>query len=261
MIDAYDPPCQRGLGMRPLVAANWKMHKTLKEAEHYLRRLLTLIPPEPPVELAVFPPFTALSLAAQILHGSPAALGAQDGYPDKEGAFTGADSMYQLADLGVKYVLCGHSERRRIFGETDELVAAKVQGAWSYGLTPILCVGETLPERQAGKAQEVVEKQLSAALSAGLAGPLVIAYEPVWAIGTGVPAHPHEVQDMARRIRGWLLTRFGERGSLVRIQYGGSVHPENARDFLRLPGIQGALVGGASLDPERFWQIARAAIA
>lgn len=244
---------------RPLIAANWKMHKTLRETEEYLRRLLQLIPEEPPVELAVFPSFTALALAAKILEGSPVALGAQNGHPKKEGAFTGEVSMHQLADLGVKYVICGHSERRHIFGESDEFVAEKVRAAWSYGLTPILCVGEKLEERQAGKAWEVVERQLSAALGDGLFGPLVIAYEPVWAIGTGVPAHPKDAQEMARRIRDWLVERFEEKGKEVRIQYGGSVKPENARDFLALPEIQGALVGGASLDPDTFWQIAQSA--
>jgi len=246
--------------MKPLVAANWKMHKTLRETEEYLRRLLEIIPPDPPMELAVFPSFTALALARDILKGTPVALGAQNGHPQKEGAFTGEVSMHQLADLGVRYVICGHSERRRLFGETDEFVAEKVRAAWVYGLSPILCVGETLEERKEGRAWEVVERQLSAALGGGLAGPLVIAYEPVWAIGTGVPAHPKDAQEMARKIRAWLREHFGEKGQEVRIQYGGSVKPENARDFLGLPEIQGALVGGASLDPESFWRIAQAAL-
>lgn len=244
---------------KPLVAANWKMHKTLKETEEYLLRLLKLVGDEPPVELVICPPFTALALAAKVLSGSPIALGAQNGHPQKEGAFTGEVSMYQLADLGVRYVICGHSERRRLFGESDAFVAEKVRAAWTHGLTPILCVGETLEERRAGRAWEVVERQLRAALEDGLSGPLVIAYEPVWAIGTGVPAHPQDAQDMARRIRAWLVGSFGEKGKDVRIQYGGSVKPENAREFLALPEIQGALVGGASLDPESFWRIALAA--
>lgn len=246
--------------MKPLVAANWKMHKTLREAEAYLRRLLELVGDEPPVELVVCPPFTALALAAELLQGSPIALGAQNGHPKKEGAFTGEVSMYQLADLGVKYVICGHSERRRLFKEADDFVAEKVAAAWLYGITPILCVGETLGERQEGRAWEVVERQLATALAPGLSGPVVIAYEPVWAIGTGVPAHPQDAQEMARNIRAWLTARFGAEGERVRIQYGGSVKPENAHEFLKLPDIQGALVGGASLDPESFWKIAQAAI-
>ncbi|MFN3346336.1 MAG: triose-phosphate isomerase [Candidatus Bipolaricaulaceae bacterium] len=244
---------------KPLVAANWKMHKTLAEAEQYLRRLLELVGDKPPVELVICPSFPALALAAHVLSGSPIALGAQNGHPQKEGPFTGEVSMYQLADLGVKYVICGHSERRRLFGESDAFVAEKVRAAWAHGLTPILCVGETLAERRAGRAWEVVEEQLRAALGDGLSGPLVIAYEPVWAIGTGVPAHPQDAQDMARRMRAWLVDRFGGDGKDVRIQYGGSVKPENAREFLALPEIQGALVGGASLDPEAFWRIALAA--
>lgn len=259
MIGAYDPPCQRGLKMKPLVAANWKMYKTLRETKAYLQHLLELVREEVPVELVVCPPFTCLALAQEILAGSVVSLGAQDGHPRKEGAFTGEVSMYQLADLGVRYVICGHSERRHLFGETDLFVAGKVRAAWEYGLIPILCVGETLEERQAGQAWNVVERQLSAALGNGLFGPLVVAYEPVWAIGTGVPARPQDAQDMARRIRTWLLERFGEKGREVRIQYGGSVKPENAREFLALPEIQGALVGGASLDPEAFWKIALAA--
>ncbi len=245
--------------LKPLVVGNWKMHKTIKETEEYLRRLVALAGDEPPVELAVCPSFTALALTAQLLSRSPIAVGAQSGHPQKEGPFTGEVSMYQLADLGVKYVICGHSERRQLFGETDEFVAEKVKAAWAYNLTPILCVGETLGERRAGRAWEVVEHQLSAALGEGLLGPLVIAYEPVWAIGTGVPAHPQDVQDMAGRIRAWLVERFRGNGKCVRILYGGSVQPENAREFLALPEIQGALVGGASLEPERFWGIALAA--
>lgn len=246
--------------MKPLVAANWKMHKTLRETEEYLLRLLQLVPADPPVEVAVFPSFTSLSLAAQILAGSSVRLGAQNGHPERSGALTGEVSMYQLADIGVRYVICGHSERRRIFGESPALVAAKVRAAWEFGLIPILCVGETLEERRAGRAWGVVESQLASALGDGLFGPLVIAYEPVWAIGTGVPARPTDAQDMARRIRGWLAARFGRAAEEVRIQYGGSVNPENAQEFLGLPEIQGALVGGASLDPAAFWRIAQSAI-
>lgn len=245
--------------MQALVVANWKMHKTLRETEVYLRKLLELVGDEPPVELAVCPPFFALARAREILAESPVGLGAQNGHPKREGAFTGEVSMYQLSDLGVKYVICGHSERRHLFGETDEFVGEKVRAAWEYGLVPILCVGETLEERRAGRAWETVERQLSAALRGDSLGPLVVAYEPVWAIGTGVPAHPSDVQDMARRIRAWLSDRFGKLANGVRIQYGGSVKPENAREFLGLPEIQGALVGGASLDPESFWRIALAA--
>jgi triosephosphate isomerase len=247
----------------PIVAANWKMHKTVAEAEAYFRKLLALVPKSPGVELVVFPSATALHVAARELEGSPIAWGAQNAHPEPQGAFTGEVSVVQITDLGASYLICGHSERRHIFGEDDAFVAAKVKAALKAGLIPILCVGETLEQREGGQAWTVVERQLSAALS-GIELPtpekLVIAYEPVWAIGTGVPARPQDAQEMAAQIRNWLGDRFGELGKQVRIQYGGSVKPENAQDFLALPDIDGALVGGASLDPEKFWTIAQAAL-
>jgi len=247
----------------PIVAANWKMHKTVTEAEAYFRKLLALVPESPGVELVVFPSATALHVAARELEGSSIAWGAQNAHPEPQGAFTGEVSVVQVTDLGASYLICGHSERRHIFGEDDAFVAAKVKAALKAGLIPILCVGETLEQREGGQAWTVVERQLSAALS-GIELPtpekLVIAYEPVWAIGTGVPARPQDAQEMAAQIRDWLGGRFGEPGEQVRIQYGGSVKPENARDFLSLPDIDGALVGGASLDPEKFWTIAQAAL-
>ncbi|MBC7098419.1 triose-phosphate isomerase [Candidatus Bipolaricaulota bacterium] len=246
----------------PIVAANWKMHKTAGEAVGYFRRLLELVAPQPKVELVIFPPATLLSLAKKHLEGSPIGWGAQNAYPEPQGAFTGEVSVVQVADLGARYLICGHSERRHIFGEDDELIGRKVWAALETGLVPILCVGELLEERQAGRAWEVVERQLSAALEGvELPSPerLVIAYEPVWAIGTGVPARPEDAQGMAARIRKWLEGRFGKPGRAIRIQYGGSVKPDNAREFLGLPDIDGALVGGASLDPDKFWAIAQAA--
>ncbi len=246
----------------PIVAANWKMHKTAREAVDYFRRFLELVPARPPVELVILPPATLLWVAQKHLEGSAVAWGAQNAYPEPAGAFTGEVSVIQVADLGAKFLICGHSERRHIFREDDALIGRKVRAAWEGGLTPILCVGETLEERRAGRAWQVVESQLAAALE-GMELPapesLVIAYEPVWAIGTGVPAKPQDAQEMAARIRDWLKERFGRPGSEIRIQYGGSVKPENAAEFLALPDIDGALVGGASLDPDKFWAIAQAA--
>ncbi|MCR4392205.1 MAG: triose-phosphate isomerase [Candidatus Acetothermia bacterium] len=246
----------------PIVAANWKMHKTASEAEAYLERLVELVGEKPPVELVVFPSFTALPMAGRLLSGTPIAWGAQNAHPERQGAFTGEVSVAQVADLGARFLICGHSERRHLFGESDAFVGAKVQAALGHGLVPILCVGETLDERRAGRAWAVVERQLAAAL-AGVAladgRNLVIAYEPVWAIGTGVPARPEDAQAMAGRIRAWLRQAFGKVAEGIRIQYGGSVKPGNAREFLVLPDIDGALVGGASLDPDEFWAIARAA--
>ncbi len=244
----------------PLVAANWKMHKTAWEARTYLKRLLDLVPPEPGVELAVFPSFPLLPEAARALRGSPVRLGAQNVHPEPAGAYTGEVSVLQLAELGVRYVLCGHSERRKLFFEDDRFVGGKVRAVSAAGLAPILCVGETLEERKTGRAWPVVEGQLALGLEGlGSPGGLVVAYEPVWAIGTGVAAHPADAREMAARIRAWLRDRFGEGSEGVRIQYGGSVKPENAGEFLRLPELDGALVGGASLDPDAFWAIAQTA--
>lgn len=244
----------------PLVAANWKMHKTAQEARAYLKRLLDLVPLDPKVELAVFPSFPLLPAAARALRGSPIRLGAQNVHPEPAGAYTGEVSVLQLAELGVRYVLCGHSERRKLFFEDDRFVGQKVRAVAAAGLAPVLCVGETLEERKAGRAWEVVGGQLALGLEGlGSPGGLVVAYEPVWAIGTGVPAHPADALEMAARIRSWLRDRFGEGGEGVRIQYGGSVKPENAAEFLRLPELDGALVGGASLDPDAFWAIAQEA--
>ncbi len=247
----------------PIVAANWKMHKTSREAADYCRRLRELVPGDPGVELVVFPPFTALGAVRDGLAGTGIKWGAQNMHPEPEGAFTGEISLPMLLEYGISYVIVGHSERRRIFGETDDFIAEKLRTALDAGVRPILCVGETLEERRTGRAREVVERQLSAALgglSPEKAREVVIAYEPVWAIGTGVPAHPEDAQEMAAHIRGWLRERFGDVAEGVRIQYGGSVKPDNAGDFLRLPDIDGALVGGASLDPVSFWEIASSAL-
>jgi triosephosphate isomerase len=245
----------------PIVAANWKMYKTIPEARAYLERLIALVGAGPRVEVVVLPSFTALAEAARMSSGTPIGLGAQDAHPEAAGAYTGEVSMAQVADLGARYVLCGHSERRRLFHEDDAAVAAKARAAVGHGLVPIVCVGETLSERQAGRAWEVVARQLERGLATLGDNPcgLVIAYEPVWAIGTGVAARPPDAQEMAARVRDWLRDRFGSQGDGVRIQYGGSVKPDNAREFLELPDVDGALVGGASLDPDAFWAIVQAA--
>jgi len=244
----------------PIVAANWKMNKTQAEAREYCRRFRELVPEDFPVELVLFPPFTALGAVRDGLTGSVVKWGAQNVHPEPKGAFTGEISLPMLLEYEISYVIVGHSERRDIFGETDEFIARKIWAVLEAGVRPILCVGEKLEERREGRAREVVERQLSAALE-GLspedADRVVIAYEPVWAIGTGVPARPEDAQEMAAFIRGWLRARLGDVADGIRIQYGGSVKPGNAGDFLRLPDIDGALVGGASLDPDSFFAIAR----
>ncbi len=248
---------------RTVVAANWKMHKTAGEARTYVEKLLELVPSRLEFELIVFPSATALYVVAQVLRGSPIAWGAQNAHWETQGAYTGEISVNQVADLGAAYVLCGHSERRHLFGEDDATVAAKVRSVLAGGLVPVLCVGETLEQRRGGDAWDVVTAQLSAALKdigPDAADRLVVAYEPVWAIGTGVAAQPEDAQSMAHDIRSWLTELFGSEGAEIPVQYGGSVKPNNADAFLQLPDVDGALVGGASLDPKEFWTIACSAV-
>ncbi len=236
------------------------MYKTLGEAESFARALARLPVKLSGCELVIFPPFTALDRVVKTLAGSRVGVGAQDLSWAAEGAFTGEVSGGMIRDAGCSYVLAGHSERRSIIGENDEVVAKKLKAAFASDLTPILCVGEKLPEREAGRAADVVREQLSAALddvNAGEAGRLVIAYEPVWAIGTGRTATPDDAEEMHRFIRMFIEERYGrDIGSGLRIQYGGSVKPDNAASLLGRADIDGALVGGASLDVDSFVAIA-----
>jgi triosephosphate isomerase len=208
-------------------------------------------------DVAVFPPLTALADVLRALEGSAIGVGVQCGRPEPEGAFTGAVSMPQIADSGATLVLCGHSERRQVFGETDEQIGAQVVAALAAGLTPYLCVGETIEEREADRTWAVVERQLVA----GLAGVTdlarcVVAYEPVWAIGTGHTASPEQAQEVHASIRAWLRDR-APGGEDLRILYGGSVKPANAATLMAAGDIDGALVGGASLDVDSFAAIVR----
>lgn len=247
----------------PLIAGNWKMHKDHLEAVELVRELDGLLASLEGVEVAVCPPFTALSDVSRTLkeRGSPIALGAQDVYPAPEGAYTGEISPRMLKALGVGYVIVGHSERREIIGEKDELVAAKARAVLQEGMVPILCVGESLSEREEGKAAPKVRGQLEAALSDWNGEEmthLVIAYEPIWAIGTGKTATPEDAQEMNSFIRSWIAERFGQEvSSEVRVLYGGSVKPDNAAELMAMPDIDGALVGGASLKAEDFAAIVR----
>ncbi len=250
----------------PFIAGNWKMYKTNPEAVELVRDLSSLLAGIKGVEVAVCPPFTSLSEVSRLLEetGSYIALGAQNVYPRKEGAFTGEISPPMLKALGVTFVIVGHSERREILKEDDELVASKVRAVLDEGMTPILCVGETLGEREAGGALRKVEAQLEADLASvekGEAEGVIVAYEPIWAIGTGKTATPEDAQEMNSFIRGRLATRFGETiAESMRILYGGSVKPENASDLMAMPDIDGALVGGASLKAQDFAAIVRSAI-
>ncbi|MEN6369646.1 MAG: triose-phosphate isomerase [Thermotogota bacterium] len=242
----------------PLVAGNWKMNKTPSETEAFLNPFLPLISQAKP-EILLIPAFPSLDRAGRILSGTKVCLGAQDLHVEPRGAFTGAVSAEMLVDCGCRYVLVGHSERRHVFGEPDDLVRRKLEAAFAGGLRPILCVGETIVERRAEKTESVLQTQLDAGL-AGLPArsfpDVAIAYEPVWAIGTGETATTEQAQDAAAWIRGWLRRELGpSAGETIRILYGGSVKPDNAAELLGLPDVDGVLVGGASLDPQGFAQI------
>jgi triosephosphate isomerase len=248
------------MARRPIIAANWKMHKTHLEAIQTVQRLSYLLDRDDAerTEVVICPPFTALRSIQVMIEADrlPYALGAQNLRWEPQGAFTGEISAGMLAALDCAYVIVGHSERRWLFGETDEAVSKKVRAAFGAGITPITCVGEKIEERDAGRTEEVVVGQVRAALS-GLdptdAERVVIAYEPVWAIGTGRNANPSDAGEVVALIRRTLGSMYsGDLAEGVRIQYGGSVKAGNIRDFMAHPEIDGALVGGASLDPEEF---------
>lgn len=246
---------------KPIIAGNWKMYKTLPEACRLVEELKPLISNLPEVEVVVCPPFTSLAAVNDLLQGTEVRLGAQNLHYVKDGAYTGEISGAMLAAAGCRYVIIGHSERRQYFGETDALINQKVKAALAAGLIPIACVGETLSEREAGQTEAVTIRQVEGALqglSADEAAGLVMAYEPVWAIGTGKTATATEAQRVIGLIREQVAALFGnEAAALIRIQYGGSVKPENIKEIMAEPDIDGALVGGASLAAASFASICR----
>jgi len=248
---------------RFIVAGNWKMHKTTDEAVNLALELVPLMYDVRSVDVVLCPPFTALESVGNVLKGSGMFLGAQNMHFEEEGAFTGEVSGAMLLPVGVTHVILGHSERRQYFVETDEMVNAKAKKAVDSGLIPIVCVGETLDEREQGETEQVVSRQLDGGLegiSIGDPGDLVIAYEPIWAIGTGRTATPDQAQEVHAFIRARLTHFFGaEAAGKMRIQYGGSVKPDNAGELMGQPDIDGALVGGASLQADQFAAIVRSA--
>jgi len=243
----------------PIIAGNWKMHKTVGEAIETCRKLEELVC-DSPVEVVVCAPFTALS-AITALGLSKVKLGAQNMYFEEKGAFTGEISPNMLVDVGCEYVILGHSERREIFKEDDELVNKKVLQALAHGIKPILCVGETLTQRRAGETEAVVVGQTMKALADVRpedVSKVVIAYEPIWAIGTGETSDGEDANTVIKSIRRAVADMFGiELAEQVRIQYGGSVKPENIKEFMEQSDIDGALVGGASLKPSDFARIVK----
>jgi triosephosphate isomerase len=244
----------------PYLAANWKMHKTVAEAAAFVDALLPRIAATPH-DVVICPPFTALSEVVERTRGSAVRVAAQNMHEEEAGAFTGEVSAPMLAELEVEAVVLGHSERREHFGETDEALARKVAAALGAGLQPILCVGESEQARDAEQTDAVLERQLQADLAQvdpGRLADVVVAYEPIWAIGTGRTATPEQAQETIAFIRDFLRER-GAAADAVRILYGGSVKPSNAAELLAMPDIDGALVGGASLDPDEFAAIVGAA--
>jgi triosephosphate isomerase len=253
------------LARRPLIAGNWKMHRTHLEALQLTQKLAWALSKEDTdaVEVVVCPPFTALRTVGTLIDGDklPIGLGAQNCHPEPQGAYTGEVSAPMLAKLGCAYVIVGHSERRQQFGETDELVNRKARAALGNGMQPIVCVGETLEEREAGRTAEVVQGQVRGSL-AGQPGEqvagLVVAYEPVWAIGTGRAATAEDAQETIALVRGTVAELAGRSAADgLRILYGGSVKASNAEELAAKPEIDGALVGGASLDADEFATIVK----
>jgi len=243
--------------MKHLIAANWKMHKTNQETKEYFDKFVPLVRNFSEVDIMVAPPFTALYIASGCAKSSSVALGAQNMFFEEKGAYTGEISPVMLKELDVSYVILGHSERRIIFGEKDELINKKVLSAIEHEIRPVLCVGETIEEREQGITLKVIENQIRKGL-AGIEGDmkyLDIAYEPVWAIGTGKTATPEQAQEVHQFIRSLINEISKGNDSQTRILYGGSVKPENAKDLISQPDITGFLVGSASLDPEKFYQI------
>jgi triosephosphate isomerase (TIM) len=243
-----------------LICGNWKLHKTIAESIELATAIKNAVGPLRDVEVAVAPVFTALHAVAKRLEGSSVAVAAQDCFWEDQGAWTGEVSCKLLKDAGCSYVIIAHSERRQHFGELDAGANLKVKAALRNGLAPILCVGETLAERDAGEAFHVVRRHLEgglADLKAEDAERLVVAYEPVWAIGTGRTATPQQAQEMHQFIRGKLAEQFGDAAQRVRIQYGGSVKPDNAAQLMGQADIDGALVGGASLKADDFLKIVK----
>jgi len=250
---------------RPLIAGNWKMNKTPQETSDFIERFLASSLDYSNCDVLIIPSFTSLDRAGKLLLESNLILGAQDMHPAVSGAYTGATSADMLKACNCTFVLAGHSERRHVFGDSNATVNEKLRAILGNDLQPILCVGETLEEREADRTESVLEEQMACGLQdvdAGQLAHVVIAYEPVWAIGTGLTATPEQAQETIAFVRAWIQTNYGETASeALRILYGGSVKPANARSLQAQPGIDGALIGGAALGPESFAQIIGEAMA
>jgi len=240
-----------------MMAANWKMNKTTKETREFINGFLPLVDGVQDREIVIAPPFTSLTVAAELLKGSSIKLAAQDVFYKESGAYTGEISPPMLTDAACSYVIAGHSERRQYFGETDETVNRKIRAAMNAGLAVIFCIGETLEEREAGNTFNVLKRQITEGLQGIAAKGLVVAYEPVWAIGTGRTASPEQAQEAHRFIRSELGNLYGDTAGKIRILYGGSVKPDNVSSLMSKEDVDGALVGGASLQADSFAAIVK----
>ncbi|TKC15268.1 triose-phosphate isomerase [Robertmurraya kyonggiensis] len=247
---------------KPIIAGNWKMHKTISEAKSFLEEVKGLVPSNEKVDSVVCAPALFLDSLVELSNDYDVEIGAQNMHFEESGAFTGETSPVSLADIGVKYVILGHSERREMFNETDEAVNKKTLAAFKHNLTPIVCCGETLEERESGKTNALVGDQVKKALvglTAEQAKQTVIAYEPIWAIGTGKSSTSADANEVCAHIRSVVAEQFSQDvADAIRIQYGGSVKPENIKEYMAQPDIDGALVGGASLEARSFLQLLEA---
>lgn len=242
---------------KPFIAANWKMNKTIGESAEFFAAFVPAVRDVADVEILIAPPFTSIAVAAEKLKGTNVLLAAQDVFFEEKGAFTGEVSTGMLLDAGCTHVIIGHSERRQFFGDTDEVVNKKVRAALKAGLKVILCIGESLSERQGSNTNSVLKRQLNAGLADVTLDSIVVAYEPIWAIGTGVTASPEQAQETQAFVRSELKAMYGEAADAVRILYGGSVTPENVKILMACPDVDGALVGGAALKPDSFTKLVR----
>ncbi len=245
-----------------LIVGNWKMNMLRKEASRLARRLTEVLKNLTNIDIAIAPPYTSLEVVYRIVRGTNIHLAAQDVFWEESGAFTGEISPYMLMDSGCRWVIIGHSERRGVLGETDDMVRKKIKASIEAGLIPIVCVGETLEEREKGKTMKVVEGQIENGLKdSNLDSPnkIAVAYEPIWAIGTGKNATPEEADRLQGFIREIINSNFSKLGNEIRILYGGSVTPQNIKELLSSPNVDGALVGGASLKADSFSRIVQLA--
>ena len=255
-LDYYKVIAINYMSMRiPVIAANWKMNKKIDEAQAFLDAFIPLVRNKRDVEIVIAPPYTALFTLANLLRITNIRLAAQNIFYEEKGAYTGEISPVMLTDVGCSHVIIGHSERRIYFGETNEIVNRKIRAARKNGLQVIFCIGESLAEREAGMTLDVLKRQVTEGLKEISPEALVIAYEPVWAIGTGKTATPVQAQDAHEYIRKTLSDRYGETAGELRILYGGSVTPENVDILMACPDVDGALVGGASLKADSFARI------